>query len=427
MTVKKLPFWRCPPAVTSVADLRRPGATLMVLLGVLYFAQGLPFGLLSKSLPAILRDAGIANIYIGLLALPALPWAFKFVWSPWVDRWGRGRANHRKRWILVSQLAAIATLLVIGALPPNWLFGAGLWWLFGLLFVLNLCFATHDVASDGLAVRLLPPALRGLGNSLQTGGYKAGMIVGGAALLVGVEAVGWRATLWLLALVLLLFLVPVWRFPEPLEPRQQREPVSLRWWWRNLCEFWLAPGMGLWLLLLLGYKLGDSLGSRMIKPLLVDAGWRLSEIAAVDLVASIVGLAGAALAGVLLLRLPRIVALVGFGVLQSLGLLMWGLLDPSQTKLVWCAAIVEQLADGLSTVALFTMMMDRCRRDHEGVDYTMQACLLLLSSGLFTLASGAVQELLGYALHFQVSAVLALAAIMPAIFWKRAIHDRQLS
>jgi hypothetical protein len=46
--------------------------------------------------------------------------------------------------------------------------------LLGLLFLLNLCFATHDIASDGLAVRLLPVALRGIGNSLQTGGYKVG-------------------------------------------------------------------------------------------------------------------------------------------------------------------------------------------------------------------------------------------------------------
>ena len=405
-----------------------PNRSLMGLLAVLYFSQGMPFGLLSKSLPAVLREAGVSNSLIGLLALPALPWALKFLWSPWVDRWGRGRANHRKRWILFGQCGAVVTLLGIGLLSPQWLFGHGIWVLFALMFVLNLFFATHDIASDGLAVRLLPEALRGLGNSLQAGAYKTGMIVGGAALLLGVELLGWRNTLWILALLLLLLLLPVWRFDEPLEPPvQHRERVSLSWWWAQLACFWRRPGMGLWLLLLLGYKLGDSLGSRMIRPQLVDLGWSLPAIAGLDLVASLVALAGAALAGLMLLRMARIVALVVFGLCQVLGLLLWALVDMDSEFLVWTAALVEQFGDGLSTVALFTMMMDRCRENHEGTDYTMQACLVLMSTGLFMLLSGLVADLIGYSNLFGLSAGLTLVAIMPALFWKRAIHDRPLA
>lgn len=404
---------------------RWPGGRLMVLLGVLYFAQGLPASLLAKSLPAVLRDAGLSNTWIGLLALAGLPWALKFLWSPWVDRWGRGRPGHRKRWIIASQCGAIATLILIGALPSPWLFGPGLAVLIGLLVLLNLCFATHDIASDGLAVRLLPAPLRGLGNSLQTGGYKVGMIVGGAAVLVGVELVGWRLTLWSLAATLALFLLPVWRFDEPVEAVRGREPVSWRWWWQQLGDFWLRPGMGLWLLLLVGYKVGDSLGSRMIKSQLVDNGWALSAIARLDLVASCVGLLGALLAGLVLVRLSHILALVLFGMLQALGLLLWSFADGG--LMTWTAALVEQFGDGLSTVALFTMMMDRCRRDHEGLDYTMQACLVLASTGVFMLASGLIADLLGYVQHFQLSAALTLVAIMPAILWKRAVHDRPVA
>lgn len=395
----------------------------MLLLGVLYFAQGLPFGLLTKSLPAIVRDAGMPTAYIGLLALPAIPWALKFLWSPWVDRWGSGRANHRKRWIISAQVAAILLLVLIGLLPPAWLFVDGVWLLLASLFLLNLCFATHDIASDGLAVRLLPAPLRGLGNSLQAGGYKSGFILGGAAMLLGVEVLGWTLTVWLLALLLLLFLVPVWRFDEPADTAALQSKVSLSWWWRQLASFWWRPAMGLWLLLLLGYRIGDSFGSRMIKPMLVDHGWSLSGIGMLDLVSSLVGLAGALLAGLLLLRMRPIIALVLFGVLQALGLAAWGLVDVTSHYAVWGASLFEQLADGLSTVALFTLMMARCRAGHEGVDYTLQACLVLMSSGIFTLASGVSAEWLGYSNHFLLSAGLALVAIMPAIFWKRAVHD----
>lgn len=400
---------------------------LITLLGVLYFAQGLPFGLLTKSLPAIAREAGVPTRYIGLLALAALPWALKFLWSPWVDRWGRGRPGHRKRWILSSQLVAVGLLVVLGALPNIWLFRDGLWLMLSLLFLLNLCFATHDIASDGLAVRMLPPSLRGLGNSLQTGGYKAGLMVGGAAMLVGLDVLGWRLTLWAFALLLLLLLVPVWRYRESAETVVVSEKadtgVSWRWWRDQLLSFWRRPGMGLWLLLLLGYKLGDSFGSRMIKPMLVDHHWTLTQVGMLELISSLIGLLGAVVAGFMLLRVARIWALVFFGLLQALGLLGWGLIDVGDASSVWAVSLFEQLADGLSTVALFTMMMDRCRAAHEGADYTMQACLVLSISGMATLVSGFSAEWIGYAGHFQLSAALALTAILPALFWKRAVHD----
>ena len=92
---------------------------LLWLLGALYFAQGLPFGLLVRSLPAIARDAGLSPELIGLLALPAAPWALKFLWAPFVDQYGRGRPGHRRRWIIACQLAAMGLLAVVALQPPE--------------------------------------------------------------------------------------------------------------------------------------------------------------------------------------------------------------------------------------------------------------------------------------------------------------------
>lgn len=400
----------------------RPGGRLLVLLGVLYFAQGLPAGLLAKSLPAIAREAGLSREYIGLLALAALPWALKFLWAPWVDRLGSGRVAHRKRWIIAAQFGAVAVLLTVGSMDRHWLFSDGFPVLLGLLFLLNLCFATHDIASDGLAVRLLAPSLRGPGNSLQTGGYKVGMIVGGAGLLLAGGALGWQGALGLTSVLLLLLLLPVVRFAEPPEPVVPRARATTGWWWKELAGFWRRPGMAVWLMILLGYRVGDSLGSRMIKPALVDAGWSLPQVGMLDLVASLSGLAGAVAGGLLLLRMPRVAALVTFGLLQALGLAGWSLVNHQSVPVVLAVAVFEQLADGLSTVALFTMMMDRCRSGHEGTDYTLQACLVLLASGSFTLASGFSAAWLDYPDHFLLSAALGAIAILPALLWRRLAH-----
>lgn len=406
-----------------------PERKLLVLLGALYFAQGLPFGLITRALPALARDAGVPLEYIGLLALAAVPWALKFIWAPWVDRLGHGYANHRKRWVTSCQIAAVVVLALMAQLPMAQLDISLFLWLLVLLFLLNLLFATHDIASDGLAVRLLTPTLRGVGNSLQTGGYKVGLLSGGALLLWLVESVGWSASLMLAMAVLLLLLIPVLRYPEPAQPALER-PASFgwRWWLRELWKFWNRPGMGWWLVLLLSYKVGDSFGSRMIKPFLVDQNWTLSRIAALDLGSSLAGLVAVAVAGLLLLRMSRRAALVSFGLCQAAAFAGWvWVAQQPDAAAIWALAIADQCADGLATVALFTVMMDHCRPCHEGSDYTLQASVMLMASGLFTLVSGVSAALFGYSVHFALAGMLALAAIIPAVFWGRmeqGSHER---
>src|SRR5690606_21038676 len=117
----------------------------------------------------------------------------------------------------------------------------------------------------------------------------------------------------------------------------------------------------------------------------------------------------------------RLTALVSFAVLQAAAFFGWAwLAENPHSTLIWTMAIAEQSADGLGTVALFTVMMDRCRAGHEGSDYTLQASMMLMASGLFTLFGGFSAGYFGYSLHFALAAALALAAIIPALFWSHA-------
>lgn len=397
---------------------RRRDLTLFATLTILYFMQGLPAGLLAKAVPALARQDGVSRAWIGLLALAALPWALKFLWAPWVDRLGHGRPGHRRRWVLVCQSLVIALLLLLSVADRAWWFGAGFPRLLAVLFLINLASATQDIASDGLAVRLLRADQRGPGNSIQVGGYKIGLILSGALFLIGTGVLGWTPTLWLLAGLLIVLLVPLWRYREPPEPPA---PVRTRpgghWWWRQVRGFWARPGLGLWALILFGYKVGDGFGSRMIKPFLVDHGLSLAAIGRLDLAASLVGLAGAGVGGLALRRIGRKRALIGFGLLQGLAFVGWAWCAANNGEGVWPVALFEQFADGLSTVVLFAVMMDYCRPGSEGSDYSLQASLQLMTVGLFMLASGFSAETLGYAGHFLLAAGLTGLVIMAALFW----------
>ena len=145
----------------------------------LYFAQGLPFGFFTQALPVILREQGVSLKAIGFTAILALPWALKFLWAPFVDRYGSERFGRRRSWILPLQALGVLLLLVLAHFPPEHGLGA----LLVAVALTNLVAATQDVATDGLAVDLLEPAERGYGNGVQVAGYRAGMIVGGGLIL----------------------------------------------------------------------------------------------------------------------------------------------------------------------------------------------------------------------------------------------------
>ncbi|GIZ53366.1 MFS transporter [Noviherbaspirillum aridicola] len=405
-----------PTSASPDAPALRGGTIL--LLAALYCAQGLPSGLIAHALPVMLRQHGVDLAVIGALKLIALPWMLKVLWAPWIDRLSSRRLGHHRGWILPMQAAVLAGLAAVAMLPPDALFGPWLPVFLGLLLLLNLAAATQDVAADGLAVRLLPARWRGLGNSLQVGGYKAGMIVGGSLLLLVVEPLGWRTSIGLLAGLVALMAVPVLLFPEQRRlPRLAPldEPAGPALLWRHYRGFLARPGVGAWLLVVLLYKLGDAVGSPMIKPMLVDQGWTSAALGRLTLVSSAAGIGGAVLGGLVYARLGAVRSLAAFGLLQAAGIaaMAW-LAGGAPVQAVYAVALFEQVADAMSTVALFAVMMDRCRAGHEGGDYTFQACLQVLAAGAAGAFSGVAASALGYGGHFVLAGLLGVPAIVLA-------------
>ena len=401
---------------SSITSRPSLGGGTIVLLAALYCAQGLPSGLIAHTLPALMRQYGVDLAMIGLLKLLALPWVLKVLWAPWIDRIASPRLGQYRGWILPLQTTVLVILATVALLPPGMLFGAYLPVLLGLLLLVNLTAATQDIATDGLAVRLLPERWRGLGNSLQVGGYKAGMIVSGSLLLMVIEPWGWRTSIGLVAALVALMAVPVLLFPEKQRlPRAHRvaDPLGPRLLWSHYRGFLAQPGMGAWLIVVLTFKLGDALGSPMIKPLLVDRGWTLTALGQLTLISSMAGIAGAVLGGLLYARLGALRSLLLFGLLQAIGIaaMAWLAHGGADFDTTYAIALFEQIADGMSTVALFAMMMNQCRPEHEGADFTIQACAQVVLAGIIGSLSGLSAKWLGYEGHFLLSGRLGILVL----------------
>jgi len=399
----------------------RPPAFILILLSSLYFSQGLPSGLLAHALPALLRQYQVSLEYIGFLKLLALPWMLKFLWAPYVDRFHFRSTGPHRSWILPMQLLVIILLLVLARLDPQRIFSGYLVPFFAVLLLLNFASATQDIATDGLTVKLLTKRWRGLGNSIQVSAYKLGLIIGGSLLLLAVERLGWSATFTLLASTLALLTLPVLLFRErpdsnELGEARPRGGAGPGYLWRDYRHFLRRPGIGWWLPVLFTYKLGDAVGSGMVKPMLVDAGFSLSEIGTLTLSASLTGMVAAVAGGLLYYRWGPRTCLLLFGLMQAIGIAGFALIATGRVDAVtvYGVSLFEQVADAMSTVVLFALMMELCRPNHEGADYSLQACLQVIVGGLAGAGSGWLASWLGYGGHFALAGLLGAAALVPA-------------
>ena len=412
----------------------RPSSFVFILLTSLYFSQGLPAGLLAHALPALLRQHQVSLEYIGYLELLALPWMLKFVWAPYVDRFHFRSTGPHRSWILPMQAAVILLLLVLSQFDPGLIFGSYLVPFFAILMLFNVCSATQDIATDGLTVKLLPSAWRGVGNSIQVSGYKLGMIIGGSLLLLAIDRIGWQSSFFVLAGLLALLTLPALLFRERPDINangaDDPAPSSPAFSWQSNLEFFRQPGITLWLVVLVSYKLGDAFGSGMVKPMLVDAGLTLSTIGTLTLASSVAGILAAIVGGLLYYRLGPRLTMLGFGLLQAIGIGGFALVASGQTQLttIYAVMLFEQMADGMSTVVLFALMMDQCRENHEGADYSLQTCLQVILSGMVGMASGWVASRVGYESLFVAAGLLGAMVLVPTwYFLKQRANGERLA
>ena len=371
----------------------------LALLASLYLSQGLPFGLFTQALPVWMREAGHSLGHIGLTNLLALPWALKFLWSPLIDR----SPLPRRAFILPLQVAAIGLLAAIAALRPDSLAP-----ILVAIVCTNLFAATQDIATDALAVDMLEPHQRGWGNGIQVAGYRAGMMIGGGALLVAFGRLGWSRTFLTAAAILAVATIPI-AFTR--NARRRIDPDNTKVSSPQLHVWFARPGARAWLTLLVVYKLGDALGTGMVRPFLVDKGLTLEDIGwLIGTVGSAMGLVGAVLGGVLVQRMGRRAALVTFASLQTATMVLYAIASVRGLEWAYVAIVTEHLFSGMATAALFTVMMDTCRIGSEGVDYTVQASVVVIAQGLAAVVSGYVADALGYPAYFGVSILLCAMA-----------------
>jgi PAT family beta-lactamase induction signal transducer AmpG len=372
----------------------------LLWISVLYFAQGLPFGLVVDNLPVYFRLHGVSLTAIGLMSLLGTPWTLKVLWSPLVDRFGT-----RQQWIVSCLIAMAAVTTVV----PSFAASSPSLWLWAALMLLTVASATQDIAIDAYTIGLLDPGEEGVANGVRVSAYRVALIVGGGGLVILAGPLGWAVVFRVAAVLLAGLAVLAW-FSPPLRrlPSNSQEP-----WFRPLWDWLERPGAPVIFLFVLIYKLGDSSMGPMVKPFWVDRGLSVEEI---GLISTTLGVAasivGALVGGVLTTRWGIFRGLWVLGLLQAgsnLGyaaVAAFALGRPG----IYAASLCESFTGGLGTAAFLAFLMHICDKRRAATEYALLSALFGLTRSLAGGFSGWGATHLGYAAYFSVTFVLALPA-----------------
>ena len=366
-------------APTAHDTLRRIHRLAMVL--VLGFASGLPLALSGTAMQTWLTVEGLDLVTLGFLALIGVPYTFKFLWAPLIDRFEVPWLGRRRGWIVLIQLLIAVILFWMSNVSPSqstMLFAA-------VAVLLAFLSASLDIPVDAYRTDLLAPEERGLGGSLAVLGYRLAMVLSGGIALVWADQWGsWPQVYRVMAMIMVstavisLFLLPrlpkVYVAPTTDARRDLFGFVGLiagvavgayaarwllvllgmdadsddRWIRLAFVAAQIAGGMtlGLWLAkrlrfetlnrslqsyfsmrgawaflaLVVLYKIGDAFALSLSTPFLIKgAGFSQTEVGLANkTVGLLMTIFGAMVGGVLLLKLRLSVALLGFGILQLL-------------------------------------------------------------------------------------------------------------
>jgi PAT family beta-lactamase induction signal transducer AmpG len=409
--------------------LKLPPLPAVALLGI---ASGLPLVLVGDTLRAWMKSAQVDIRVIGLLALVGLPYNFKFLWSPLMDRFRPFFGGRRRGWIVLTQLALMLSLSAMAFLDLEWYATApglyariGFWAALILMAFLALATAffsaSQDIVTDAYRTEVLEEKVAGLGASLAIFGYRVGMIIAGAFALWLSDRTSWRVVYLVMAAFLLPGVLTAFLSPEPeappREPRTLREAVV-----EPFVEFWGRRGALEVLVFIAIYKVADMFAVNLQVPFLLDLGFTRSEIGlatkGVGMTALIVG---GITGGVLMERWDLGKSLWRFGLLQAAAnLLPFALsLVGKNYPLMFAVLGSENFLYGLGVTASTTLMMRLCNRSFTATQYALLSSIAVLSRVLLVAPGGFLQKAVGWPAYFAIGATFAIPGLLLLRRYKR--------
>lgn len=383
---------------------------LVITLGLLYLAQGIPMGIAMDALPTLLRQEGSALSAIAFIPLVGLPWVLKFLWAPVVDNYWFKSLGRRRSWIIPMQIIVTFCLLLLAILGISIETAK---WGVTLLAIASLASATQDIATDGMAAEHASGTLLSKINAVQIAGVMGGFFLGGAGMMILTDKLGQHTALLLFALVpaISLFFITLFRQKAKYDEGENDDSPNA-----SLLKTVQRKGAVRLLTLTLLSAVTAVSGFGLAKLFLSDSGWSLAEIGKMGMMGGMVTLFFGCGGGAWLINKIGVWRAFSVGLLCALGSsLLWlsQSIGSINLTIVAVCIVLGSLSSGITSVAIMTAGMRFASTDNQaGTDMTAVQSMRDIGEMACAMMLVSLTATIGYRGGFGLAAIIAVCALV---------------
>jgi len=377
------------------------------------FSSGLPLFVLYQLVPGWLRDQGVSLAQIGLFSLIGIPYVWKFIWSPLIDRYSFGILGRRRSWMLVTQILLLLSIAAFGFVSPT----ADIFSVAYLAAAVAFFSASQDIVLDAYRRELLPDNELGLGNSIHVQAYRLSGLVPGSLAFILSDHISWQFVFIIVAAFMLVG-VGLTLFIKELDtehnaPKSLKDAVVLPF--KDFIQSNGLKSAGYTLAFLVLYKLGDNMATALQTPFFIDLGFTKTEIGVVAKTASLVAMTvGIIVGGLVMIKLSINRALWLFGFVQIMSILGFAALAEIGNNTVALAFAMgfEYLGVGLGTAAFTAFIARTTNPAFAATQIALFTALAVLPRTFANATTGFIVEQIGWTQFYFLCTALAVPGML---------------
>ncbi len=387
------------------------------------FSSGMPLFVLYQLVPGWLRSEGVSLTEIGLFSLIGIPYVWKFIWSPLLDRYSLPVLGRRRSWMLATQVLLLCSIACFGYINPS----TDIWTVAYLAAAVAFFSASQDIVLDAYRRELLPDNELGLGNSIHVQAYRLSGLVPGSLAFILADHISWQSVFIIVAAFMLLGILLTLAVKEisdeKLAPKTLEQAVVLPF--KDFINREGLKSAGLILAFLFLYKLGDSMATALQTPFFIDMGFSKTEIGVVAKTASLIAMTvGLAVGGIVMIKLSINKALWLFGVVQIVSILGFAALAEigHNTYALAFAMGFEYLGVGLGTAAFTAFIARATNPAFAATQFALFTALTALPRTFANATTGVIVEQIGWTNFYFLCTCLAVPGML-MLFKVAPWHD----
>ena len=382
----------------------------MLVSLIMGFSCGVPLLLTMSVLQAWMKEENVDLTLIGMVNLVQIPYTWKFIWAPIVDRYSLPLLGRRRGWLLISQICLVFSIIGLGYSNP----GNNLILMMITAMLVAFFSATQDIVVDAYRREDLPDDELGLGTSFYMSGYRLGSMLASGGGLIMADHMSWSSVYSIMAMCMLIGIITTFFTPEP--EVTAGTPVTLRAAVvEPFVEYFKRDGAILMLAFILLYKVGDMMASAITTPFYLDIGFTKTEIGAVVKIFGIWAIiAGAIIGGTTIVKLGINRSLWIFGFLQAVSTAGFALLARVGHSVILLSGVIafENLSMGMGTSAFLAFMASITDKRFTATQYALLSSLMAVPRVIISAPTGYLAKVMGWESFFITCALIAAPGML---------------